>query len=106
MAAAALQGTGGECGLRGGYVEMTNIHPGTIEQIYKCASINLCPNTIGQVSCLATHPSRHQTQGDSLFLWLMSIIALTDDASVRAALLMASGTQMVCIGWLRTSSAW
>eukprot|EP00983_Pelagomonas_calceolata_P096732 1158164-Pelagomonas_calceolata.AAC.5 len=43
------QGTSGECGLRGGYVEMTNIHPGTIEEVYKCASINLCPNTMGQV---------------------------------------------------------
>ncbi|GFH11184.1 alanine aminotransferase, partial [Haematococcus lacustris] len=43
-----LHGTGGECGLRGGYVEMSNIHPGALEQIYKCASINLCPNTIGQ----------------------------------------------------------
>ncbi len=43
------KGTGGECGLRGGYVEMTNIHPGTIDEIYKCASINLSPNTSGQV---------------------------------------------------------
>lgn len=44
------QGTGGECGLRGGYVEMTNIHPGTIEEVYKCASINLSPNTMGQIA--------------------------------------------------------
>ncbi len=44
-----LQGTGGECGLRGGYVEMSNIHQGTIDEMYKCASINLCPNTVGQV---------------------------------------------------------
>ena len=44
-----LQGSGGECGLRGGCVEMTNIHKGAIEEIYKCASINLSPNTMGQV---------------------------------------------------------
>ncbi|KAF5832917.1 alanine aminotransferase [Dunaliella salina] len=44
------KGTSGECGLRGGYVEMTNIHPGTIEEVYKCASINLCPNTMGQIA--------------------------------------------------------
>ncbi|MEW5315685.1 MAG: hypothetical protein WDW38_007095 [Sanguina aurantia] len=44
------KGTGGECGLRGGYVEMTNIHPGTIEEVYKCASINLSPNTMGQIA--------------------------------------------------------
>lgn len=44
------KGTGGECGLRGGYVEMTNIHPGTVDQMYKCTSINLCPNTMGQIA--------------------------------------------------------
>ena len=43
------KGALGECGLRGGYVEATNIHPGTIDQIYKIASINLSPNTTGQV---------------------------------------------------------
>ncbi len=52
------KGTSGECGLRSGYVEMTNIHPGAMEQIYKCASINLCPNTMGQIalSCLVNPP--------------------------------------------------
>ena len=30
-------------------MEATNIHPGTIEQIYKIASVNLSPNTTGQV---------------------------------------------------------
>jgi glutamate--glyoxylate aminotransferase len=53
-----LQGTGGECGLRGGYVELTNIHPGSLEEMYKIASINLSPNTIGQIamSCLVNPP--------------------------------------------------
>jgi glutamate--glyoxylate aminotransferase len=44
-----LQGTGGECGLRGGYVEMCNIHPKTVEELYKICSINLSPNGVGQV---------------------------------------------------------
>lgn len=44
------QGAGGECGLRGGYVEMTNIHPGAVEEMYKIASINLSPNTVGQMA--------------------------------------------------------
>ena len=48
----ALQGALGECGLRGGMLEATNIHPGTLEQIYKIASINLSPNTTGQASQL------------------------------------------------------
>ena len=43
------KGSLGECGLRGGYVETTNIHPGAIEEIYKIASINLSPNIMGQV---------------------------------------------------------
>jgi hypothetical protein len=48
-AAAASQGTGGECGLRGGYVEFCNIHPKTVEELYKICSINLSPNGVGQV---------------------------------------------------------
>ncbi len=39
-------------------MEMTNIHPGAIEEVYKCASINLSPNTMGQIalSCLVSPP--------------------------------------------------
>lgn len=40
----------GECGLRGGYMELTNIHPETVAQMYKVASISLCPNLLGQVA--------------------------------------------------------
>ena len=47
------KGALGECGLRGGYVELTNMHPKTVEELYKVASINLAPNSYGQVS-LAT----------------------------------------------------
>eukprot|EP00775_Hariotina_reticulata_P006739 gene6739-6959_t len=52
------KGTGGECGLRGGYVEFTNLHPKTVEEMYKIASINLAPNGTGQVamSCLVNPP--------------------------------------------------
>ena len=44
------KGVLGECGLRGGYVEFSNFHPDTIDQMYKVASINLCPNTVGQAT--------------------------------------------------------
>lgn len=52
------KGTGGECGLRGGYVEFCNIHPKTVEELYKICSINLSPNGVGQVamSCLVNPP--------------------------------------------------
>lgn len=43
------KGALGECGLRGGYVELTNMHPKTVEELYKVASINLAPNSYGQV---------------------------------------------------------
>lgn len=44
------KGVGGECGLRGGYFEMTNVDEATVAELYKIVSINLCPNTIGQVA--------------------------------------------------------
>ena len=44
------KGTLGECGLRGGYVEMVNIHEDTVNEVYKVASINLSPNVPGQVA--------------------------------------------------------
>ncbi|XP_020217442.1 glutamate--glyoxylate aminotransferase 2 [Cajanus cajan] len=39
----------GECGQRGGYFEMTNIPPQTVEEIYKVASISLSPNVPAQI---------------------------------------------------------
>lgn len=44
------KGALGECGLRGGYYEAHNIHPATVAELYKCASINLCPNVLGQIA--------------------------------------------------------
>jgi alanine transaminase len=39
----------GECGLRGGYVEMLGLDPEVKAEISKLASISLCSNVIGQV---------------------------------------------------------
>lgn len=43
------KGLYGECGRRGGYVETVNTHPGVLKELYKAASVSLCPNTIGQM---------------------------------------------------------
>ncbi|XP_027154531.1 glutamate--glyoxylate aminotransferase 2 [Coffea eugenioides] len=43
------KGYWGECGQRGGYFEMTNIPPKSVEEIYKVASIALSPNVPGQI---------------------------------------------------------
>jgi len=40
----------GECGLRGGYFELVNFSDEVYQQLYKLASISLCPNTVGQVA--------------------------------------------------------
>jgi len=39
----------GECGHRGGYFELHNFDPEVQQQIYKLASINLCPPISGQI---------------------------------------------------------
>lgn len=44
------KGAYGECGLRGGYMELHNFDPEVVDEIYKVASINLSPNVPGQVA--------------------------------------------------------
>lgn len=44
------KGAYGECGLRGGYMELHNFDPDVVDELYKVASINLCPNVPGQVA--------------------------------------------------------
>ncbi|XP_065874503.1 glutamate--glyoxylate aminotransferase 2 [Euphorbia lathyris] len=43
------KGYWGECGQRGGYFEMTNIPPQTVDEIYKVASVSLSPNVPAQI---------------------------------------------------------
>ena len=35
--------------MRGGYLELTNLHPDTGDEVYKSLSVNLCSNLPGQV---------------------------------------------------------
>ncbi|ORX38241.1 transaminase [Kockovaella imperatae] len=43
------KGVSGECGRRGGYFECTNLSDEVMEQVYKMASVSLCPPVTGQV---------------------------------------------------------
>jgi glutamate--glyoxylate aminotransferase len=53
------KGVYGECGLRGGYVEFTNIEEAVAMEVYKIVSINLSPNVPGQVAVgLMCNPPR------------------------------------------------
>lgn len=49
----------GECGRRGGYFECCNLDPDVMQQIYKMASVSLCPNLHGQIMVdLMVNPPR------------------------------------------------
>lgn len=55
----------GECGRRGGYMELVNIDPDVKMQLYKLASISLCSNVEGQLMVgLMTNPPK---KGDPSF---------------------------------------
>ncbi|PSC75327.1 alanine aminotransferase [Micractinium conductrix] len=62
------KGVLGECGLRGGYVELTNFHPGVMDELYKSVSINLSPNTTGQVA-MSLMVNTPQPGDESYALW-------------------------------------
>lgn len=58
----------GECGLRGGYFELVNIDAEIKDQIYKLASISLCPNTVGQMATsLMVDPPKPSDASYNLF---------------------------------------
>jgi alanine transaminase len=56
----------GECGRRGGYMEVVNFPDDVHDQILKLASINLCPNVSGQICCtlMMTPPQRGEPSHD------------------------------------------
>ena len=45
-----VQGVYGECGLRGGYMELLNICPEVSGELQKLVSINLCGNVPGEAT--------------------------------------------------------
>lgn len=58
----------GECGHRGGYMECHNVDPFIIEQLYKLASIRLCPNVPGQILvALMVDPPREGSPSYALY---------------------------------------
>lgn len=52
------KGYSGECGRRGGFLEIVNVEESVLEQIYKISSVGLCPPLSGQigVDCLVRPP--------------------------------------------------
>jgi aspartate/methionine/tyrosine aminotransferase len=60
----------GECGLRGGYMELFGIDDTIIQQINKLASISLCSNVIGQIitGLVASPPKFNEPSYDEYIL--------------------------------------
>lgn len=54
----ASKGYMGECGLRGGWMELCNFDPNVQANMYKAISAMLCPSTLGQtvIDCVAHEP--------------------------------------------------
>ncbi|KAG2728502.1 hypothetical protein I3843_01G203800 [Carya illinoinensis] len=58
----------GECGKRGGYMEVTGFNADVREQIYKMASVNLCSNISGQIlASLVMSPPKVGDESYELF---------------------------------------
>ncbi|KAM0857841.1 hypothetical protein ACQ4PT_048207 [Festuca glaucescens] len=79
----------GECGKRGGYMEITGFSAPVREQIYKIASVNLCSNISGQIlASLIMNPPK---AGDESYASYKAekdgiIASLTRRAKVRRSL--------------------
>ncbi|KAG0470665.1 hypothetical protein HPP92_017365 [Vanilla planifolia] len=58
----------GECGKRGGYMEITGFSADVREQIYKMASVNLCSNISGQIlASLVMNPPKPEDESYDTF---------------------------------------
>ncbi|XP_078156656.1 alanine aminotransferase 2-like [Carex rostrata] len=59
----------GECGKRGGYMELCGFSEDVKDQIYKVASVDLCSNTSGQIlASLVMNPPKPGEESHELFL--------------------------------------
>eukprot|EP00889_Picochlorum_renovo_P004270 jgi/Picre1/31300/NNA_006653.t1 len=79
----------GECGRRGGYMECVNFPQGVKDQLYKLASINLCPNINGQI-CIAMVMNPPKPGEASYELYNKEKMAILDSLKRRAKLVVES----------------
>ncbi|CAH0693887.1 unnamed protein product [Spodoptera exigua] len=73
----------GECGLRGGWMELCNLDAGVQANLYKAISAMLCPTTLGQtaVDCVARPPMPGEPSYD---LWHKEKTTILQSLSERA----------------------
>ncbi|XP_039755312.1 alanine aminotransferase 1-like isoform X1 [Pararge aegeria] len=83
----------GECGLRGGWMELVNMEPAVQANLYKCISAMLCPSVLGQtaVDCVAKPPAPGEP---SYPLWLEEKTAVLASLDKRAKMIADTFNQM------------
>jgi len=78
------KGVSGECGRRGGYFELTNVDAKVEAEVYKMASVNLCPSIQGQIGVdLLVRPPRQGEPSYELYEKETSGIHATLEARSR-----------------------
>jgi len=83
----------GECGQRGGYLEVRNVPPDVVAQITKLQSVSLCSNLTGQVAtCCMVRPPRPGEPSHALYVAERDAIL---DALRTRATLLAEGLNRV-----------
>lgn len=79
----ASKGYMGECGLRGGYAEVLNMHPDVRAQYLKAITAMLCSTTLGQ-ACLDVIMNPPQEGEPSYELYLKEKTSVLESLKVRA----------------------
>ncbi|KAF0685004.1 Aste57867_23033 [Aphanomyces stellatus] len=87
------KGFTGECGRRGGYMELVNFDHDVMEELYKLVSINLCSNIEGQLMvALMTNPPKPGDASHALYVQQRDDIV--SSLKRRAVKLVASYNQL------------
>ncbi|KAH8927683.1 putative alanine aminotransferase [Atractiella rhizophila] len=87
------KGQTGECGRRGGYFEIVNFDSEVKDQIYKVASISLCPPLSGQIGVdLMLNPPVEG--GPSYKLWKEEVAGIHETLHDRSQKLLAAFRQL------------
>ncbi|WWC90423.1 uncharacterized protein L201_005358 [Kwoniella dendrophila CBS 6074] len=80
------KGVSGECGRRGGYFECVNISDEVMEQVYKMASVTLCPPVSGQIGVdLMVSPPKEGSE--SYRLWKQETSLIHNNLKERSYLM-------------------
>mmetsp|Transcript_44465 Transcript_44465/g.115050 ORF Transcript_44465/g.115050 Transcript_44465/m.115050 type:complete len:504 (-) Transcript_44465:315-1826(-) len=94
----------GECGRRGGYMELVGMDAAVKEQLLKAWSVNLCPNVSGQIAMACTM-SPPQPGDPSYELYAAERDAVFSSLARRAAALSAALNQLEGVTCQRAEGA-